>query len=96
VLIPNLHAKTPVYVSDIRQILELQRQERLENVHAVLIKICKTAEKAIAQRLILANHNKELQKAAIKKKARDNKKEENLSPKDTRVYNAKSLVKRAC
>jgi hypothetical protein len=57
--------------------------------------MCKTAEKVIAQRLILANHNKELQEAAIKKKARANRKERNLSPKNARVYNAKSLVERA-
>jgi hypothetical protein len=94
--VPNLYTETPVYVSDIRQILELQRQGRLENVHAVLIKIYKAAEKAMAQRLILANYNKELQEAAIRKKAKDNKKGGNLSPKDARVYNAKSLVERAC
>jgi hypothetical protein len=57
---PNLGINTPVYVSDIRQILELQRQGRLKDVYTVLIKICKAAEKAMAQRLILANHNKEL------------------------------------
>jgi hypothetical protein len=64
-------------------------------VYTVLIKICKAAEKAMAQRLILANHNKELQEAAIRKKARANRKEGNLSPEDTRVYDAQSLVERA-
>ena len=49
----------------------------------------------MAQRLILANHNKELQEAAIRKKARANRKEGNLLPEDARVYNAKSLVERA-
>ena len=88
----NLCVKTPAHIGDIRQILELQRQGRLENVHTVLVKICKAAEKAMAQRLILANHNKELQKAALRKKARANR---NLSPKDTHVYGAESLAERA-
>jgi hypothetical protein len=92
---PNSYTKTQVYISDIRLILELQRQRRLKNIYAVLVKICKTAKKAIAQRLILANHNKELQETTIRKKARANKKRGNLSPKNTRVYNAKSLVERA-
>jgi hypothetical protein len=83
------------YISDIRQILELQRQGRLENVHTGLVKTCKAAKKVIAQRLILANHNKELQQAALKKKARANKKEGNLSPEDTRLYSAESLTERA-
>jgi hypothetical protein len=87
--------KTPVHVGDIRLILELQRQGRLENVHGVLVKMCKAAEKAMAQRLILANHNKELQEAAIRKKARANRKGGNLSPEDARVYDAESLVERA-
>jgi hypothetical protein len=60
-----------------------------------LIKIYKATEKAMAQRLILANHNKELQEAAIRKKARANRKGGNLFSKDARVYNAQSLVKRA-
>jgi hypothetical protein len=93
--IPNLYTNTPVHIGDIRQILELQRQGRLEDIHTVLTKICKAAEKAIAQRLILANHNKELQEAAIRKKARANRKGGNLSPDDARVYDAKSLVERA-
>jgi hypothetical protein len=64
-------------------------------MHTVLIKICKAAEKTIAQRLILANHNKELQEAVIRKKTKANKKEGNLSPKDARVYNTQSLMERA-
>jgi hypothetical protein len=73
----------------------LQRQGKLEDVHAVLIKICKAAEKAIAQRLILGNHNAELQEAASRKKERNSRKGGNLSKTDARVYNASSLIDRA-
>jgi hypothetical protein len=60
-----------------------------------LVKIYKVAKKVIAQRLILANYNKELQKAIIRKKARANKKEGNLSFKNIQVYNTESFVKQA-
>jgi hypothetical protein len=92
---PNFATQTPIHVGDIRQILELQRQGKLEDVHAVLIKICKAAEKAMAQRLILGNHNAELQEAASRKKERNSRKGGNLSKTDARVYDASSLADRA-
>jgi len=45
--------------------------------------MCKAAKKAIAKRLILRNYNIELQAAIAKKKARNLRKEGNLSLKDT-------------
>jgi hypothetical protein len=48
--------------------------------------MCKAAEKAMAERLILGNHNVKLQAAAARKKVRNSRKGGNLSPEDARVY----------
>jgi hypothetical protein len=57
--------------------------------------MCKAAEKAMAKRLILSNHNTELQEAAARKKERNSRKGGNLSKEDARVYNNDSLLERA-
>jgi hypothetical protein len=57
--------------------------------------MCKAAEKAIAERLILGNHNVELQAAAARKKVRNLRKGGNLSPNDAQVYNQESLLEQA-
>jgi hypothetical protein len=57
--------------------------------------MCKAAEKAMAERLILENHNTELQEAVVRGKERNLRKGGNLSREDTRVYNHDSLLERA-
>jgi hypothetical protein len=57
--------------------------------------MCKAAEKAMVERLILGNHNTELQEAASQKKERNSRKGGNLSKADARVYDAQSLIDRA-
>jgi hypothetical protein len=54
--------------------------------------MCKAAEKAMVERLILGNHNTELQEAASQKKERNSRKGGNLSKADAYVYNSQSLI----
>ena len=56
--------------------------------------MCKAAEKAIAERLILGNHNTEMLDALTRKKERTNRKGEKIVKEDARVYDAKSLEER--
>jgi hypothetical protein len=93
--VPILIAKTPANVNEIRQVLKLGRKGQLEDPQLALAKVCKAAEKAMAERLILGNHNTELQEAAARKKERNSRKGENLSKADARVYDADSLAERA-
>ncbi len=90
-----LDIKTPGNIADIRRILEQQQKGQLEDPCLALEKICKAAEKVMAERLILSNHNTELQEAASRKKERNSRKGGNLSREDARVYDAVSLEERA-
>jgi hypothetical protein len=47
-------------VNDIQRILRLQRDGQIDDPQAYLTKVCKAAEKAVAERLVLGNHNTDL------------------------------------
>jgi hypothetical protein len=86
--------KTPAHVNDIQRILQLQRDGQIDNPQAYLTKVCKAAEKAIAERLILGNHNTDMLEALARKKERLNRDGQKIAKEDARVYDARSLEER--
>jgi hypothetical protein len=56
--------------------------------------VCKVAKKAIAERLILRNHNTDMLDALARKKERMNRNGEKITKEDARVYDACSLEER--
>jgi hypothetical protein len=56
--------------------------------------VCKAAEKAIVERLMLGNHNTDILEALAQKKERLNWNGEKIVKEDTRVYDVYSLEER--
>jgi hypothetical protein len=92
ILLGNL--KTPAHVNDIQRILRLQRDGQIDDPQAYLTKVCKAAEKAIAERLVLGNYNMDMLEALARKKERLNRNGEKIAKEDARVYDAHSLEER--
>ncbi|PVH70775.1 hypothetical protein DL98DRAFT_540550 [Cadophora sp. DSE1049] len=93
---PYSYAQTPLHIGNIQATLELVRTDQLTpgNLKLAIIKICKVAEISMAARIILDNHNIELQAAAARKKEKANRVGGNLTAADAREYGIECLQER--